>query len=170
MDVGLLILRVVLGLILAAHGTQKVFGWFGGGGVTGTAAMTAKLGFRPVSLWAAMVMAGELGGGLLMALGLLNPLGPLGVGGAMAVAAVTVHRAKGFWNGKGGYEFPLSLLAAALALTFTGAGRFSLDAVLGISIPRNLATVLAGLTVVAVAVALATRHQAPAPQPSTAPA
>lgn len=170
MDVGLLILRVALGLLLAAHGAQKAFGWFGGGGVRGTTAMTSHMGFRPAPLWAGMVMAGELGGGLLVALGLLSPLGPLGVGAAMTVAAVTIPRSKGLWNSKGGYEFPLSLLAGALALAFAGSGRYSLDAVLGIAIPLNLAAVLAGVTVLAVVIGLATRQPAPAPQPSAASA
>jgi putative oxidoreductase len=167
-DTGLLVLRGVVGLVIAAHGSQKAFGWFGGGGMKGTTAMTVRLGFRPAVFWAVAVVAGELGGGLLLALGLLNPLGPVGVAATMAVAALTVHRSKGFWSSKGGYEFPLTLFAAAVALAFTGAGRYALDAVLRSSLPQPLAEVLVAITILVVLAGFVTRRPAPAPQPSPA--
>ncbi|HEV2027211.1 MAG TPA: DoxX family protein [Candidatus Dormibacteraeota bacterium] len=160
MDLGILILRVVVGLVLTAHGSQKLFGWFGGGGITGTTAMAQKLRMRPSRFWAAMVIAGEFGGGLLLAFGLFNPLGPLGIAAAMAVASLLVHWSKGFFAGKGGYEFPLTLLGGAVAVAFTGPGRYSLDAVLHTAIPRSAAVALTVLTVLAVLAGLGTRRAA----------
>ncbi|MEA2683348.1 MAG: putative oxidoreductase [Chloroflexota bacterium] len=167
MDFGLLVLRVVVGLVVAAHGSQKAFGWFGGGGMKGTTAMTVRLGFRPAPAWALMVIAGELGGGLFMALGLLDPLGPLGVAATMVVAALTVHRTKGFWASKGGYEFPLTLLAVAVGAALMGAGRYSLDGALGVRLPQALDGALVAVTALVLLAGFLTRRPAPAPQPAT---
>src|SRR2546423_12274188 len=111
MDLGLLILRLVVGAALAAHGSQKLFGWFGGGGLTGTAGFIEMLGFRPARFWALMAGLGEFGGGLLLVAGLLSPLGSLGGIAAMLVATITAHWSKGFWNSDGGYELPLTNIA-----------------------------------------------------------
>lgn len=131
MHLGLLIARLVFGLLMAAHGAQKAFGWFGGYGLNGTAGFMESLGFRPGRLFAAAAAWSELIGGLLVALGLFGPAGPALFVSVMIVAAVTVH-----WHGvfaaKNGVELPLLYAAAAVGLALTGPGRFSLDALLGL--------------------------------------
>ena len=128
MSYGLLIVRVVLGGTMAAHGSQKLFGWFGGGGPRGTAGFFAGLGFRAPLAMALLVGAGELGGGLLLALGLVTPLAALAIGTVMVTAVSTVHWKHGFFAGNGGYEFNLLISAVATGIAATGPGRFSLDA------------------------------------------
>jgi putative oxidoreductase len=127
---GLLLLRVVAGLTIAAHGTQKLFGWFGGGGLKGTAASFEGLGFRPAPLMALFAGLAETSG-VLFALGFVTPLAALGMAIVMLNAIESVHWKNGFFAGKGGYEFNLQLLAIAVAITATGPGRFSLDRALG---------------------------------------
>src|SRR5262245_32258505 len=134
-DLGLLILRVVVGLVIAAHGAQKLFGWFGGPGLKGFSGGMASMGLRPAWLWGLMGGLGEFGGGLLLALGLLNPLGSLGLIGAMAMAIALAHWSKGFWGSKGGYEYPLVLLISSAVLGLVGPGAYSLDTLLGIVLP-----------------------------------
>jgi putative oxidoreductase len=146
-NLGLLVLRLVLGLTFMGHGGQKLFGWFSGPGLSGTISMMQRLGARPARLWALAAALAEFGGGLLLALGLFSPLGSLGVIAAMLVAIIQVHWSKGFWNTKGGIEFPLINMAVALALALTGSGSYSLDAVLGTSFPEP-ATLLVGLALV----------------------
>src|SRR3954453_6403313 len=131
MALGLLILRLVLGLTLAAHGSQKVFGWFEGGGPHGTAGFFRGLGFRGPLLIAWMAGLSELLGGLGVALGLLTPVAALALIVVMLTAISTVHWRNGFWAGKGGYEFNLLILGAAAALAGAGPGRFSLDRLAG---------------------------------------
>ena len=91
MDAGLLLARMVLGLLMAAHGSQKLFGWFGGYGLAGTGGFFESLGFRPGRLFAAAAAVTEVAGGLLLALGLLGPLGPAMIISVMIVAMATVH-------------------------------------------------------------------------------
>ena len=131
MDIGLLLLRLAVGLTLAAHGTQKLFGWFGGPGLDATGQFFAMLGFHPGRRHALMAGLAETGGGLLLALGLLTPVGAALPFSVMLVAAVTVHIKKGFFAQNGGYEYTLVLGIAALTLAFTGPGSLSLDALLG---------------------------------------
>lgn len=131
MSYGILMLRVVLGAIMAAHGAQKLFGWFGGGGPSQTAGSFAKLGFQPPLLAALTAGVAEFGGGLLLAAGLVTPLAALAIAVVMLNAIATVHWRKGFWVMKGGYEFNLLILGASVSLAATGPGRFSLDALIG---------------------------------------
>jgi putative oxidoreductase len=131
MSLGLLLIRAVFGLTLAAHGSQKLFGSFGGGGPAGTTKFFRSLGFRAPLLMALAAGLGELAGGLLFALGLLTPLAALILTVVMLNAIGTVHWKKGFFNSAGGYEFNLTILATAVAITAIGPGRYSLDAGLG---------------------------------------
>ena len=131
MEGGLLLIRVVLGSIMAAHGAQKLFGWFGGYGVAGTGGWLESMGFKPARLHAAIVGFAEFGGGMLLAVGLLTPLGAAAVAGVMLVAIATVHWSNGFFNASGGYEFNLLIATTAIALAFTGPGEISIDHLTG---------------------------------------
>lgn len=131
MTFGTILLRLVLGLALAAHGSQKLFGLFGGSGPTGTRKFFAGLGFRTPIVMAFVAGLSELGGGLLFASGLLTPLAALALTVVMLNAIGTVHWKKGFFNSAGGYEYNLLILATAVAVTATGPGRLSLDDAFG---------------------------------------
>ncbi|HMG18185.1 MAG TPA: DoxX family protein [Gemmatimonadales bacterium] len=128
---GLLLARVVVGLLMAAHGTQKLFGWFGGYGLQKTGDFFANLGFRPGRAFAAAASITEIASGLLLALGLLGPIGPALMVSVMIVAAVTVHWGQGLLAN--GIELPLLYAAAAVGFALTGFGAYSLDALLGIA-------------------------------------
>jgi len=159
---GLLILRLVIGLTLAAHGAQKVFGWFGGPGMTGWTGAMNRMRIRPATPWAWMSALAELLGGIGLALGLLFPLPSAAIAGSMLVAMIIVHLPKGFFVTKGGYEFNLAILASVAALALTGPGAYSLDAALGIRLPEPISLIVVTVLVIAgVAVALLTR----APEP-----
>jgi putative oxidoreductase len=132
MEIGLLLLRLAVGLTLAAHGSQKLFGWFGGYGLDGTGQFMEGLGFRPGRLHALMAGLAEAGG-LLLAFGFLTPLGSALVASVMIVAVMTVHLKNGFWLTGNGYEYNLLIGIAALSLAFTGPGTLSIDALLGLS-------------------------------------
>jgi putative oxidoreductase len=134
MEFGLFLIRVVVGLTLAAHGAQKLFGMFGGHGIAGTGQFFESIGFRPGRVMAAIAGLGELGGGLAFALGLLTPFAAAVIIATMAVAIWSVHIEKGFFNQGGGYELPLLIAAMALGIAFTGAGPLSLDAILGVPV------------------------------------
>src|SRR5687768_12906974 len=133
MDFGLLILRLAVGLTISAHGAQKLFGWFGGYGLTGTGQWLESVGFHPGRRHALMAGLVEFGGGLLLAAGFLTPLGAALIASVMVVAAAIAHVKQGFFAAGGGYEYNLVLGAAALALAFTGPGAVSIDALLGFS-------------------------------------
>lgn len=132
MNIGLLILRVVFGLTLTAHSVQKLFGWFGGPGVAGTAQMMDHLGFRPPRLQAVVAGLVEGGAGLALAAGLITPLAAAAFISVMFVATFSVHLPKGFFNQNGGFEYTLALATGALAVAFAGPGAISADAALGI--------------------------------------
>ena len=133
MDAGLAIARIVLGALMAAHGAQKLFGWFGGHGLTAVAGMFESLGFRPGRFFAAAAAGSEVASGLLVVAGLLGPIGPALMLSVMIVAAVSVHWHNGVFAMTNGIEVPLLYGTGALALALTGLGAYSLDAVLGIS-------------------------------------
>src|ERR1035441_10460482 len=107
MNTGLLILRLAFGVALAAHGAQKLFGWWGGPGPRGLRDHLTTMRFRPAPLWVAGAIGTEIGGGLLLALGFLSPLGTVGAGAAMVMAIVAFHWGKGFFGQRGGLEMPL---------------------------------------------------------------
>jgi putative oxidoreductase len=132
MAVGLLLLRLVVGAIFLGHGTQKLLGWFGGGGPEGTQGFLGSLGYRSSRTWAYVLGAVESLAGLLLVLGLLTPFACVAIIGVMTNAILAVHAPKGFWNTAGGYEFPLTLLTAASAFGFIGPGRISIDKALGL--------------------------------------
>jgi len=131
MEYGILLLRVVVGLLVAAHGTRRLFGWFGGRGRTGTAEYFASLGYRaPQAAWVVAGVA-ELAGGLLFALGLLTPLAALLVA-VVALNAIAVARWRsGLFVSRGGFELDLVLVTVVTAVTVSGPGRVSLDRLLG---------------------------------------
>jgi len=131
MDIGILLLRLTLGLPLAAHGAQKVFGWFGGYGPEATGQFMEALGFRPGRRHAIAAGSVEIAGGVLLALGFLTPLGAALVASVMVVAAATVHARNGFFITSNGFEFNFVLGAAALSVAFIGPGALSVDAFLG---------------------------------------
>jgi putative oxidoreductase len=132
-DLGLLVLRVAVGLVFLGHGAQKGFGSFGGPGFTGASGFIGSMGFRPARFWTGVAVGGELLAGALLLLGLLLPLAALLVVATMAVAVAKVHGPKGFFVQNGGYEYNLILAVAALALAATGPGAYSLDHVLGLA-------------------------------------
>jgi putative oxidoreductase len=133
-NVALLGTRLVVGSYLAVHGAQKLFGTFGGSGLDKAGAGFDRIGLRPGRTMAIAAGVSELGGGVLTAAGIADPAGPLAIMGAMSVAATT-HRAKGPLNARGGFELPLTNLAAAATLAAVGPGRFRI----GPSLPRPLA-------------------------------
>ncbi len=138
MSVGLLILRLVTGLTLAVHGTQKLFGWFGGPGLTRLMQGFEKQRFKPAWFWVCLVILGEVGGGVSVALGFLTPLGAAGIFGVMFMATFKSHWKNGFIVSKGGYEYTLVLMAVSTAIGLMGPGSYSLDALFGIVLPEAL--------------------------------
>lgn len=150
-DVGLLVLRVLVGVTFSLHGMQKLFGWFGGGGLTGTSSWFASLGFGDGRAAAVLAGAGELAGGLGLATGTLTPLASLAVIGTMTTAALVNNADNGFWSVAKGWELNGYLIAVAAALAITGPGTLSVDAALGLD---ALSGVLPGLAVTVVGVGL----------------
>jgi putative oxidoreductase len=136
-DATLLGLRLTLGGYLAVHGAQKLFGSFDGPGLEKTGAGFERLGLKPGKAFAGLAGGAELVGGILTAAGAAQPVGPLAVVGAMAVASLT-HADKGPMLQKGGFELPAMNLAAAVVLIGTGPGRYSFDRLIGLRLPEGL--------------------------------
>ena len=118
MDVGPLILRIVVGALFFGHGTQKLFGWFGGRGPSGTGVMLRDLGYRPPLELAILAGLTEAGAGALLMIGFVTPLAAAGIIGVMINAMAAVHLKNGVWNQNGGIELHLVYVTAALALAF----------------------------------------------------
>jgi putative oxidoreductase len=131
-----MIVRVAQGSLMAGHGAQKLFGSFGGPGLEGTSGFMEMLGMRPGRPWAYLAGLSEFGGGMLTALGLFNPLGPLGVIASMSMATRKAHWGKPIWVTEGGAELPLLNIAISTALMIREPDGFSLDRLLGIRLPR----------------------------------
>lgn len=145
----------MVGLTIAAHGAQKLFGWFGGNGLKKSIVSFENMGFKPGLLWLALAIAGELGGGLFLASGFLTPVGAAGVFGAMSMATFKSHWKKGFFAQKGGYEYPLTIMFISLFFGLAGPGTYSIDAVLGLDYAQPyLFTGLAVVTAMVVGIGI----------------
>jgi putative oxidoreductase len=134
MDTAILFIRLMFGLAMAAHGAQKLFGWFGGHGIKGTGGFFEAIGFRPGVPFAIAAGMSEFGGGLLLAAGLLTPFGSAAVLSAMLVAMFSVHLKNGFFAMSNGIELPFLYAVAAVAVSWNGAGAYSLDSLLGLDL------------------------------------
>jgi putative oxidoreductase len=147
MDAALLIVRLVFGLLMTVHGSQKLFGWFGGPGLGGTASFIESVGFRPARPFALANALAEFCGGVLLALGLFVPLAAAAIISVMIVAIVTVHWSNGLLTIDNGIELPMLYLTTSLALAIIGPGTYSFDAALELSrwwTPQLTGIVLAG--------------------------
>lgn len=162
MDIGMLLLRVTVGLAMAVHGSQKVFGWFGGYGLAGTGQFMETLGFRPGRRHALAAGVVELVGGLLFALGFLTPLAAVLIASVMIVAAATVHWKNGFLITSNGYEYNLVLGIVALSVAFAGPGAISIDHLAGLTFSGGgWGAGVAALAIVGAIGQLAQRQAAP---------
>ncbi|WP_342043384.1 DoxX family protein [Bacillus sp. OTU2372] len=129
-NLGLLIIRLVVGILFIGHGAQKLFGWFGGYGLKGTGGWFDSIGMKPGITMALLAGLAELVGGVLFALGLLTPLAGIIIAGTMIMAIVKVHAPNGLWATANGYEYNLTLLAIAIGVALIGPGQYALDAFL----------------------------------------
>ena len=164
LSIGLLIVRVVIGLVMAAHGAQKLFGWFGGYGLSKTGEFFVQLGYPQGRAFAAMASVAEITSGLLVVFGFLGPVGPALMISVMIVAAITVHWEHGLFAANNGIEVPLLYGTAALGLALTGYGRYSLDAWVGITdyLTPTVTWLALGLGVLGGIVNAAIRHRSTA--------
>jgi putative oxidoreductase len=143
MKLGLTVLRAVIGVLFVGHGTQKLYGWFGGHGIEGTGQFFESLGLRPGRKHATLAGVTEAGGGVLLAAGLFTPLAAASLIGVMTTAIRTVHLKNGPWVAEGGYEYNLALIAIMVALADLGPGEISLDHALGLEVNGPLVALLA---------------------------
>ncbi len=167
MDIAFLIIRIIVGLGLAAHGAQKLFGWFGGHGIAGTGQFFEGMGFRPGRAFAVAAGAGEFAGGILTFLGLWGALGPALIVMVMLTAILAVHLGKGYFTADGGPELPLLYIAGALAVAFAGAGAYSVDRAFGftfLTVTTQIWYAMAAAVLVALlnAAIRLTKHASPA--------
>jgi putative oxidoreductase len=169
-DSALLGLRLTVGGYLAVHGAQKLLGSFDGPGLDAAGAGFEHLGLKPGRAFAALASTSELAGGILTALGAAHPVGPVAIAGAMTVASLT-HADKGAMAQKGGFELPATYLAAALALSGTHPGRYSLDRLTGVRLPKALTrlTVLGAAAVTAYSAAQVVKAKRAASRAQDAP-
>lgn len=130
MDLGLLIIRLVIGILFIGHGAQKLFGWFGGYGLKGTGGWFDSIGMKPGVTLALLAGLAELLGGILLAAGLFTPLAALMIAGTMMMAILKVHGANGLWSTSNGYEYNLTLIAVTIGLALIGPGQYAIDAIL----------------------------------------
>ena len=159
-DLGLLILRVFVSMVVIAHGLQK-FGFLGGYGIAGTAGWLESIGFAPGKYWVWVVAIAEVGGGALTILGLGGPIGPGIIAADLAVAAIGFHGPNGFWNANNGWSWVSVIMAAALTIALTGFGAWSLDSALKLTYPDWLLPAwLIAVAVVAVAALVVQRSHA----------
>jgi putative oxidoreductase len=133
LNLGLLLIRVIFGLTMVAHGSQKLFGWFGGYGLAGTGGFFESIGFRPGVMFAAAASLSEFVGGWLFALGLFGPVGPALILAVMLVASISVHWRNGLFAATNGVEVPLLYATAVVGVALIGFGTFSVDAALGLA-------------------------------------
>jgi putative oxidoreductase len=126
-NIGLLIIRLVIGLLFVGHGAQKLFGWFGGYGLKGTGGWFESIGMKPGVTMALFAGLTELIGGLLFTLGLLTPLAGIMIAGTMLMAIVKVHAPNGLWSTANGYEYNLTIIAVAIGIALIGPGQYALD-------------------------------------------
>jgi putative oxidoreductase len=164
-----LLLRLVVGAVFVGHGTQKLFGWFGGYGLDATAQGFEKMGARPGRLNAIAASTTETAGGAMLALGLATPLAAAGLVAVMLTAINRVHLKNGPWNSNGGYEFNLVLIAAALALAETGPGPLSVDRDRFAGPGWALAALLGGIAGAAGAHAYSAMQPEPQTEPTSEP-
>jgi putative oxidoreductase len=130
LNIGLLLIRLVIGVLFIGHGAQKLFGWFGGYGLKGTGGWFESIGMKPGVTVALMAGLTELVGGVLFALGLVTPLGGILIAATMVIAIAKVHGANGLWSTSNGYEYNLVLLAVTIGIALVGPGQYALDAFL----------------------------------------
>ena len=130
LNIGLLLIRLVIGVLFIGHGAQKLFGWFGGYGLKGTGGWFESIGMKPGVTVALMAGLTELVGGVLFALGLVTPLGGIMIAATMVIAIAKVHGANGLWSTSNEYEYNLVLLAVTIGIALVGPGQYALDAFL----------------------------------------
>lgn len=162
MEIGILIIRILFGAAITAHGAQKLFGVFGGYGLSGTGGFFESIGFRPGKPSAAMAGLNEFGGGVLLALGLFTPIGAAAILATMTVAIFSVHWKNGFFVTNNGIELPFLNATVAVGIALTGAGKYSIDSFLGnnwLALPY-LAPALLALALLGAIIVLATRKKA----------
>jgi putative oxidoreductase len=164
-DLGLFVLRVVVGVVIFAHGALKL-GWVGkGGSIAGVGGWFDSLGMKPGRFWAVVAVLAEAGGGVLTILGLGGPIGPSLVAADLVVVTIVAHLPKGFWAQEGGWEFPVPVAAGAFAIALIGNGAWSLDALLGLKYSEGLAQSWGVLMIAGVVLVLVIRAIA-APKPA----
>jgi putative oxidoreductase len=129
-SLGLLVIRLVIGVLFIGHGAQKLLGWFGGHGLKGTGGWFESIGMKPGVTMALVAGLAELIGGILFTFGLLTPLAAILIAATMFMAIIKVHGQNGIWATSNGYEYNLTLLAVAIGIALIGPGQYALDAIL----------------------------------------